>query len=353
MRACPAGYARIVRFSLALSGMLSYASAFAQPNSGQKYVISVGNSSEKVASGKIWLYSYSWYGLQRAQLAAIENGVASLPPDTAKLKRELNPHPNTEGYVVALQLGEHSWCRTPDISPEVLWNDLAAAVNSLGRATRVSAGETELILPPLTNRHITLLYPDGRPAASANFETSIYLWDRNHCGFHEGLPLGTLRTDKTGTMEVLAPLVPLYFDGVSYFEENGEGPAGVAYSANTGLKAGAEANLVLRKKWNLTEEDELFDDVDVRVLNGNGRPRKDVDVFGNWATNTCGGFGTIGRTDAKGAARIRIDPSFTKLKLTIGGPYGADDPAAEGKSRDFTDAELRELFAKHKITIRW
>jgi len=37
----------------------------------------------------------------------------------------------------------------------------------------------------------------------------------------------------------------------------------------------------------------------------------------------------------------------------IGGPYSAGDPEADNKSRDLTDAELRELFAKHKLTIRW
>jgi hypothetical protein len=37
----------------------------------------------------------------------------------------------------------------------------------------------------------------------------------------------------------------------------------------------------------------------------------------------------------------------------IGGPYSAGDPELKDKSRELTDDELRELFSKHKLTIRW
>ena len=178
------------------------------------------------------------------QLATIQNGRARVPLDTEKLKHELDPHPNTDGYVVVLQIGEHLWYRTPNTSPDVFWSDLPGAVNSLGLATALSTGETQLILPSPTKRHITLLYPDGRPAANANIPLSIYLWDNNHCKAHMGLSLGTLRTDKTGAIEVLAPLVALHLDDISYYENEGTGPAGVAYSNNTGLKLGTEEEIV-------------------------------------------------------------------------------------------------------------
>ena len=351
-----ASYASTLTVSLApaaLLGVLSIPPAFAQSPSQQEYTISIGTSSEKISSGTIWLYSYSWYGLQKIQLAAVGNGLALVPLDTGKLKRDLDPHPNTDGYVVVLQIGEHLWYRTPNLSPGVLWSDLSSAVNSLGRAIASSTRDTQLILPPPTKRHVTLLYPDGHAAANANITASIYLWDTNHCGFHEGLPLGTFRTDNTGTFEVLAPLVALYLDGISYFEEVGTGPAGVAYSANTGLKTGPEENLVLKEKWQFTEGDRLFDDVELRILTAAGRPRKDVDVWGNWQSNTCGGGDRMGRTDSNGVANIRLDPSFTHLELMVGGPYSAGDPESRDKSRDLTDDELSELFSKHKLTIRW
>jgi hypothetical protein len=208
-------------------------------------------------------------------------------------------------------------------------------------------------LPAPTKRHITLLYPDGRPAVNDDITLSIFVWNGNHCGVHEGLPLGTFRTDKTGTIEVLAPLVALYLDGISYYERVGTGPAGITYSSNSGLKTGPEESLVLKEQWNFTDADDLLEDVELRVLTRDGRPRKDVDVYGNWRTNTCGGGDRIGRTDSSGLAQIRVDPSVTGLELMIGGPYSAGDPTANANSRDLTDEELRELFAKRKVTIRW
>ena len=72
-------------------------------------MFSIGTSSERISSGEVWLYSYSWYGLQKIQLAAIENGLALMSLDAAKLKRQLDPNPTTDGYVVVLQIGEHGW----------------------------------------------------------------------------------------------------------------------------------------------------------------------------------------------------------------------------------------------------
>jgi len=244
------GYAGVWSLLLALPGVVGFLSirpAFAQVAPQQQYMISIGTAPEKVASGTIWLYSFSYYGLQMLQLATIQNGLARVSLDTEKLKHELDPHPNTDGYVVVLQIDEYLWYRSPNISPNVFWSDLTGAVNSLGRATTLRTGQTQLIVPSLTKRHITLLYPDGRPAADANIPLSIYLWDNNHCRAHMGLSLGTLRTDKTGTIEVLAPLLALYLD-ITYYETAGSGPAGVAYSHNSGLVSGPEEKLVLKER---------------------------------------------------------------------------------------------------------
>ena len=94
-------------------------SAFGQRPAEQRYKISIGAESSAVSDGTIWLYSYSWYGLQKLKLATIEKGIAVVPLDSERLIRELNPHPNTDAYVLVLQIGPHLWYRTPDISPEV------------------------------------------------------------------------------------------------------------------------------------------------------------------------------------------------------------------------------------------
>jgi hypothetical protein len=114
----------ILSFALlrtALLGLLSILSVYSQSLPSEKYVISIGTPSERVASGTVWLYSYSWYGLQKIQLGTIKNGIAQLLLDAGKLKNELDPHPNTDGYVVAIQIGNYQWYRSPDIAPDRLW----------------------------------------------------------------------------------------------------------------------------------------------------------------------------------------------------------------------------------------
>ena len=327
--------------------------AFAQTTPQQRYLISIGPSAEKVKSGTIWLYSFSYYGLQKLQLATIENGLALVPRDAENLKHKLNPHPNTNGYVVALQIGEHQWYRTPNISPDVFWSDLPGAVKSLGHGTVSDTGETQLILPSLTKRRITLFYLDGRPAVNTEVTVSIYLWDNNNCALHTGLPLGKFRTDKSGAIEVLAPLVPLYLDDIFYYENVGTGPAGVAYSNNTGLKLSAEPNLILKEGWQFTGGDSLLEKFELRVLTAAGRPRSGINIYGQWRTNTCGGRDNIGQTDSNGIARIDLDPSFSALGLMLGGPDATANHASKDIWRDLTADELRELFSKHKLTVRW
>jgi len=313
----------------------------------QRYVILIGTESDKLASGTLWLYSYSWYGLQNYNLATIQNGLATVPLDTDRLKREVDPHPNTDAYVLVIRIGEHLWYRTPDISPDLFWTDLPGAIRSLGKATALPTRETQLILPSPTKRHITLLYPDGRPKANTDLTVSVYVSEQNHCGLHEGLPVGTFRTDKNGTIEVLAQLIPLYL-GIAYYQNLGAGPAGVAYSANVGMKIGSEETVVAKEEWEVTSVT-----VELKVLTPSGRPRRGVDIYGNWSTNTCGGHDRIAQTDSKGVARIDLDPTFTALALMIGGPYSPGDPEGDKNTRDLTDAELREVFSKHRLTIRW
>jgi hypothetical protein len=93
--------------------------------------------------------------------------------------------------------------------------------------------------------------------------------------------------------------------------------------------------------------------VELRVLSPSGRPRRGVDIYAAWNTNTCGGHDRIAETDAEGTARLELDATFGHLGLMIGGPYSQGDPDAKGKVRDLTDAELGELFLKRKLTIQW
>jgi hypothetical protein len=328
---------------LLLSTVLSVA-AFAQ-HSQQPYLISIGAESSTVPSGTIWLYSLSGYGVHSVKLSRIENGRALMPADFEEAKRELNPNQTANLYVLAIQVGEHLWYRTPNISPEVIWTDLAGRVNSLGQSTVLPSGETRLILPLPSNRRITMLYPDGRPAASADVQVSVYFYDMGHCGGHQGLPLGTFRTDQKGTFTVTAPLVSLYLDNITYFEDEGSGPAGKAYSYNTGMKLPSDERLTLKEAWELTGDDYLTDEFELHVLTTTGKPTPGVEIYEDHRTNQiCGGHDHPGTTDSHGTAKIALIAG-TISALTLVRP--------DGQERALTTPELHSLFTHHKLTLRW
>ena len=112
-----------------------------------------------------------------------------VPLDIDSLKREADPHPDTSAYVAVIQAGEHLWFRTRDIGPDRFWPDLQGAIRLLGSRTDLPTGETQLVLAAPVKRHVIVRYPDGRPKANFDLNVSVYLWDQNHCGVHEGLPL--------------------------------------------------------------------------------------------------------------------------------------------------------------------
>ena len=103
---------------------------------------------------------------------------------------------------------------------------------------------------------------------------SICHWDQNHCGVHEGLPLGAFRTDTQGNHRSSRPLVPLYLDGLEYFEEAGSGPTGPAYSDNTGMKLAADETVVIHVAWHIPQFT-----VQLQVLTRSGGPRPHVEVL--------------------------------------------------------------------------
>lgn len=320
--------------------------AHPQQESLARYHFAIGDRSHEVSSGSVWLYSYSWYGLQSLKLADLQNGVAEISVDTEKIRRQLNPHPNTDAYVLVLQFPQNIWFRSPDISPESIWKDFRPSLDSLGQSTAQPGGDTLLILPAPAKRRITLLHEDGRPVVKTRVSVSMYLYDSNHCGSHTGLPLGNPITDGTGTVEVTAPLLPLYLDNVIYYENKGPGPAGPAYEANAGLKLGSEIALVVRKAWNFAGRMDLPEQgFDLRVVNPEGAPLPGVEIDEMDRANTCGAAnGSVGQTNSAGVAHIRLVPQIVaNLQLS----------RANQKPRPLSIAELRELFATRRLTIRW
>jgi hypothetical protein len=53
---------------------------------------------------------------EKLKLATIGNGLAEIPLDTETIKREMNPHPNTESSALGNQFRDNVWYRRPDLS---------------------------------------------------------------------------------------------------------------------------------------------------------------------------------------------------------------------------------------------
>jgi hypothetical protein len=331
---------------LILPGLGSQSPAFAQGTKAD-YRFAVGSRDDVMPSGTVWLYSYSWYGLRSTKLADIKSGVAEISHGADVVRRALDPNPNTDAYVIALEFPQNVWFRTANISPDSIWKDWPRQLDRLGQPVSIPSGGTLLVLPKLTTRRVTLLHEDGRPVIGARLAVSLYLYDYNHCAVHTGLPVGTYVTDRSGTVQVEAPLVPLYLDGVPYFERDTDGPLGGGYGLATGLKVGAAVTETIRERWNFPGNSDLpARPFDLRVVDSAGAPLAGVSIQEMDLSEGCGlASGRAGETDSSGRVRLRLAPE------TIAG-LALISRLAE-QPRPLSTDELRELFDKGGLTIQW
>jgi hypothetical protein len=103
-----------------------------------------------------------------------------------------------------------------------------------------------------------------------------------------------------------------------------------------------------------------LDDFELKVLNAKGAPIRGVDISWEERRNLCGGGQHWGETDSRGIARMQliaeIIESFTLTRSNGEASVTAGELEAlksKGMVRDLTDTELRTLFTRHKLTIRW
>jgi hypothetical protein len=114
------------------------------------------------------------------------------------------------------------------------------------------------------------------------------------------------------------------------------------------LKTGAEADLIIRKAWApgaVSNQSDLPEqEVELQVLTSDGSPRPDVEISETLHANTCGLSGSVGETDSSGRARIKVvPPVVATLELRT----------SNEKSRPLSEVELRELFSKKKLVVKW
>jgi hypothetical protein len=303
------------------------------------YRVAIGSEKTPIPSGIVWLYGSAWGNLEKFELGTIKNGLVRIRL-SERILQSKQPSSPTEAYVVVLELFKGRWYRTADIEPERLLDDFSKVLNTLGMAKVCPSGETLMVLPPLSKRRITFQSEDGKPVAGLEVRVSIYLHDRNHCGFHTGLPLGRFRTNAKGEIGVIAPLVPLYLDELEYYQRIEENELGPEYEAMIGLKIGTEPSVLVRKVWELPERK-----FELRVQRADGTRLAGVLISQKLRSYECGVWsGIIGHTDARGIARVQFAPEETELLTLV---------TKDRKMRELSDEELKELFAKGRITLKW
>lgn len=319
-------------FSLAVVGVKQ---TYARQEIDLVYRIAVGDEKTPVSSGTVWLYSLAWEDLEKFNLGTIKNGRVRI----RLIRKALQPLRTLEAHVIVIELPQNHWYRTANIEPRTLLRNFSKGLNTLGRTKAYPSGEMLLVLPTLTNRRITFQSESGKPVSGMEVRVSIYLYDRNHCGRHTGLPIGKFRTDAKGEIEFRAPLVPLYLDELEYYRKINESELGPEYEAMVGLKTGSKPRVLVRKVWNLPEKG-----FEIRVQNADGTPVVGASVSQKLRSYECGAWsGTIGKTDNKGVARVQFAPGETELLTLIKGR----------QRRELSYEELKELFSTGRIALKW
>ena len=199
-----------------------------------------------------------------------------------------------------------------------------------------------LLLPG--RRTIRLLYPDGRPFAGVNIAVSLFGSTYNHCGFQAGLPVGTYRTDAAGRISFAASAGPLALPQ-SYYDEETGGPAGVRFVLQAGLVTGPEADITLRKWWDLPVRSYLL-----TLRAASRQPLTGVRLSGCLRNNVCGA--TCGPIPLNGAVSghsglLRFESRDLRSMQTI------RIANAAGEERTLSESDLRQLMTTHRLTFTW
>lgn len=314
----------------------------AQPRPHQNvdlvYRFAIGDEKTPVSSGNIWLYTLAWGYLEKFNLGIIKNGQARIRLSMNIIQpKQTSPAP--EAYVIVIELPQNQWYRTADIEPRIFFRNFSKILNTLGKAKVYSSDGTLLVLPTLIRRRIIFQSENGKPMSGMDVHVSIYLYDRNHCGRHTGLPIGKFRTNAKGEIEFKAPLVPLYLDELEYYRKINESELGPKYEAVVGLKIGSKPKVLVREVWNLPEKR-----FEIRVQNADGTPVVGALVSQKLRSYECGAWsGIIGKTDNKGVARLQFAPGETELLTLVKGR----------QRRELSDEELKKLFSIGQINLKW
>jgi hypothetical protein len=226
---------------------------------------------------------------------------------------------------------------SPPLSAENRGKDWATALGKIGELTA-----DNLVLSPPARRTIRLLYPDGKPLAGATVRLSLYGSSRNHCGVAVGITLGGFTTNGDGEIFVVAPQSAIALT-IQYLEEEAGGPTGTALAVRHHLIIGGEQKTTVKRLWTLPKHDYVL-----RLRTAKNQPVAHAHLTGcDFDAGCQGGCGPllVPESDTSGVFGFRYQDLRTSESLTV--------VDKEGKERNLTDSEMRELLTTHRLSLRW
>jgi hypothetical protein len=226
---------------------------------------------------------------------------------------------------------------SPPLAAAKLGTNWPTALEQIGHLSG-----SDLILPPPKRREIRLLYPDGRPLQTTQVPVTLYGSNENHCGVAVGIPLGIFSSNADGELSFVATNSALALS-IQYFELSTNGPAGKTFSLEQDVIIGREPIITVSRLWTLPEHEYVL-----RLRTANNQPIAQAHLTACMNFDGCGaGCGPIRapKSDVSGQIRFRAEDLRQMRSITV--------VSAQGKKRDLTDSEMRELLLTYQVNLRW
>lgn len=328
---------------------------------GQPTRVFFGDPAHPVSSGEAWLIANRWGAYQGVLVATVREGkleargAVQFPqyweqafdyklllavsdqsleppksPETDDAYGWFDRRPEYLKHFSTIYL-------SPPLPPDNRGEDWETALGEIGKLT----GD-RLVLPPPTPRTIRLLYPDGKPLAGARVLLSLFGSGRNHCGVAVGITLGAVTTNGDGEIIVVAPHSAIALT-IQYLEEEAGGPTGTAFAFSHHLIIGGEQKTTLKRLWTLPKRKYVL-----RLHTAKDQPVANAHLTGcDFDAGCQGGCGPLPlpESDASGVFGFRYQDLRSLRSLTV--------VDKDGKERNLTDSEMRELLTTYRLNLRW
>ncbi len=348
---------------------------------GGSYTISVEGRENVELSGSVSLYWFAWGALEEIDIGEIRRNNLSVFPPIENLEASirsayaLTPENSADevnlasssvlGWFLIMELaGVKStdgpvFYRSEDVliatdSGEIDMESLLSQVSQgveptlqamAGTAQRVYNTKT-LEFPPIGPRPVSFRDLQGNPVPDLNVSLAVFGTNQNHCGRHQGIELGSFKTDPDGQVVLHQPRkTPLYYYGKHYVKAGVHG--GIErYNSQSGSRVGEDDSVSAR--WTFTPR--AFE---INVTDRQKAPVAGADLVGCMRTSgkanqcfslgfcgaSCGVFGT---SDRNGVLRFSENPSTICLRGIA---------VDSGKPVPISEPLLQELYGQGRATI--